>query len=84
MQGGSRGKDIPSPASSKVLTLADVGFQPTHGFGQVVDGIGVGKAQEPFGLAAEVDTGGDADMGFFQQVEGQLHGRTPPWVPRGC
>ena len=40
----------------------------------VVDGIGVGKAQEPFGLAAEVDTGGDADMGFFQQVEGQLHG----------
>ena len=62
------------PAGFKMLALADVGFQPTHGFGQIVDGIGVGKAQEPFGLAAEVDTGGDADMGFFQQVEGQFHG----------
>lgn len=68
------GRSFLPPALQKALALADVNFQPAHGLGQVVDGIGVGKAQETFGLAAEVDTGSDADMGFFQQIEGQFHG----------
>ena len=55
-----------SPFFAKALALAEVGFQTTQGLGQIVDGVGVGKAQEAFGLAAEVDAGGDADMGFFQ------------------
>ncbi len=39
--------------------------------GDVLQGIGVGEAQEAFGVLAEVDARRDAHMGLFQDVKGQ-------------
>ena len=45
-----------------------------HAFFNIFQGIGVGKPQIAFTVFAKINSGADADVGFFQNVEGQFIG----------
>ena len=55
-------------------THCNILLEPLHAFFDIFHGVGVGKPQIALTVLAEINSGCDTDMRFFEDIECQLIG----------
>ena len=66
--------NIANTRFGSLIPVVKVALEPLHALLDILQGIGIGKAKIAFTVFAKINSGADADMGFFKNVESQFIG----------